>query len=170
MMEPHSLGQLVERHAAALVLYARQWCRAPEDVVQDAFVKLAGLRSPPRQVVAWLYRVVRNGALDAGRAQRRREKHESEAAGRQPAWFVPAEGAVLDAQVATRALEALPLELREPVLAHLWGGLTFSEIAGLMSCSPATAHRRYLEGLAALRERLRVPCPDHPPTRPTGRS
>jgi len=37
-MDPTFLGRLIDRHAAALVLYARQWCAAPEDVVQDAFL------------------------------------------------------------------------------------------------------------------------------------
>ncbi len=43
-MDPDLLGQLLDRHAAALELYARQWCEVPEDVVQDAFLKLAGQR------------------------------------------------------------------------------------------------------------------------------
>ena len=43
-MGPEQLGELVDRHAAALVLYARQWCACPEDVVQTAFLKLVRLR------------------------------------------------------------------------------------------------------------------------------
>src|SRR5262245_26950961 len=102
-MEAHVLGQLVDRHAAALVLYARQFCRAPEDVVQEAFLRLAGQRAAPEQPVAWLYRAVRNGALDAARAARRRHRHEGAAARGQAGWFVPAEGAAIDGEVATRA-------------------------------------------------------------------
>jgi RNA polymerase sigma-70 factor (ECF subfamily) len=104
--------------------------------------------------------VVRNGALSAARADHRRRRHESTAAARAPTWFLPTEGIGLDAEVARQALEALPLEQRESVLAHLWGGLSFAEIGQLMGCSTATAHRRYLEGLDALRQRLGVPCPD----------
>ena len=36
MMGPELLAQLVSQHATALVLYAGQWCDAPEDVVQEA--------------------------------------------------------------------------------------------------------------------------------------
>ncbi len=170
VMDAQSLGQLIDQHAAVLALYARQWCHAPDDVVQEAFLELAGQRRVPDNPVAWLYRVVRNRALSAARSEQRRRRHEGLAAARAGGWFVPAEGAGLDGQAAREALEGLPPDLREPVVAHLWGELSFAEIAGLMGCSPATAHRRYQEGLAALRERLRVPCPDQPPNRPAGRS
>ncbi len=166
MMDPQRLGQLVDEHAAALALYARQWCRAPDDVVQEAFLKLAGQRSPPDNVVAWLYRVVRNGAIAAGRSEQRRRRHERGAAELAGSWFLPAEGTAFDGQAATEALESLSLELREPLVAHLWGGLTFEQIGEVMGVSASTAHRRYLEGLTALRERLRVPCPDSPTRRP----
>src|SRR5262245_56100852 len=146
-MDPVQLATLVDRHAAALVLFARQWCSAPEDVVQEAFVKLAGQRPPPRRVLPWLYRVVRNAALSAGRGERRRRRHESAAAAQARSWFVPTEGGGIDGQVATQALEALPGDLREVLVAHLWGGLTFAEIGELLGLSASTAHRRYLEGL-----------------------
>ena len=76
-MTPELLGRLVDDHAAALTLFARQWCAAPEDVVQEAFVKLAAQRPLPNDPVAWLFRVVRNGASSAARADRRRRLHET---------------------------------------------------------------------------------------------
>jgi RNA polymerase sigma-70 factor (ECF subfamily) len=164
-MRPDVLGQLLDDHAAALVLYARQWCASAEDVVQEAFVKLASQRPEPDNCLAWLYRVVRNGALTAARSDRRRRFHESYAAAHTPTWFVPAEGTSLDAETATAALEDLPIEQREPLVAHLWGGLTFEQVGDLVGVSSSTAHRRYLTALATLRERLRVPCPT--PTSPT---
>ena len=39
---PALLGELLDRHGAALVLFARQFCASPEDVVQEAFVQLRG--------------------------------------------------------------------------------------------------------------------------------
>jgi RNA polymerase sigma-70 factor (ECF subfamily) len=158
-MGPEDLGRLVTRHAAALVLYARQWCAAPEDVAQESFLKLVSQRPPPDDPVAWLFRVVRNGALDAARSQRRRQRHEAVAAARAPTWFV-ADTDAIDLDEATAALRALPLEEREVIVAHLWGGLTFEQIAGVAGCSPSTAHRRYFAGLTTLRERLQVPCPN----------
>src|SRR5437879_3873111 len=100
MMSPRDLGRLLDELSPALVLYARQWCRAPEDVVQEAFIKLAALKSPPQRVAAWLYRVVRNGALSAARTEQRRRQHEAVAAARAESWFAPSEGAGLDATTA----------------------------------------------------------------------
>lgn len=151
---PELLGRLLDRHAAAMELYARQWCRAPEDVVQRAFVQLARQRCVPEQLVTWLYRVVRNGAISAGRAEERRRRHETAAAGIAPSWFVPNEPPGLDSAVATAALEDLAADEREVIVAHLWGGLTFQEIAAITGLSPSTAHRRYESGLRMLRDKL----------------
>jgi RNA polymerase sigma-70 factor (ECF subfamily) len=50
-------------------------------------------------------------------------------------------------------------------VAHVWGGLTFEQVATLAGCSTSMAYRRYAEGLAALRERMGgVPCPTKPST------
>ncbi len=141
------------------MLYARQWCSCPEDVVQEAFVRLSSQSTPPENVAGWLYRVVRNGAISAARSERRRQQHESVAAARRPAWFVASEATSLDADAAMMALDGLLIELRETIVAHVWGGLTFEQIGELSGVSSSTAHRRYLQALASLRERLRVPCP-----------
>jgi RNA polymerase sigma-70 factor (ECF subfamily) len=157
-MGPDILGRLLHEQAPALVLYARQWCAAPEDVVQEAFVKLAAQGTLPDNPTAWLFKAVRHGALTARRASLRRQRHETAAAQRQSPWFCPTDDG-LDADAAQRALETLPAEQREVITLHLWGGLTFAQIADVAGCSASTAHRWYLEGLARLRERLHVPCP-----------
>ena len=159
-MDPDHLGYLLDRYLGALVLYARQWCRAPEDVVQEAFIKLARQKEPPLHPVAWLYRAVRNRAISESRAERRRTTHEGKVASRAALWFTPAEDpAGLDAQTATTALADLPLDQREIIVAHLWGGLTFEQIADLTGGSAATCWRRYSAGLAALRQKMGAPCP-----------
>jgi RNA polymerase sigma-70 factor (ECF subfamily) len=156
-MGPEPLGHLLDTRAAALVLFARQWCATPDDVVQEAFVRLAALPTPPHDPVAWLYRAVRNGALSAARADRRRKRHESAAASGE--WFLPAEQSSLDGATAAAAIESLPPEEREVVVAHLWGGLTFEQIGEISGVSSSTAHRRYQSALESLRAKLRVPCP-----------
>jgi RNA polymerase sigma factor (sigma-70 family) len=161
---PERLESLAKEHAAALVLYARQWCAAPEDVVQEAFLKLVVQNRPPDNPVPWLYRVVRNGALQANRAARRRRHHEAVAAARTSAWFTAEDAAGLDIEATTAALQTLPVEQREVIVAHLWGGLTFEQVGGVAGCSAATAYRLFVAGLSALREKLRVPCPNRPTT------
>jgi RNA polymerase sigma factor (sigma-70 family) len=158
-MESELLGRLLDRHADALALYARQWCEVPEDVVQDAFVKLAAQRRPPDDPAAWLFRVVRNGAINAAVAARRRRRHEAAAAAEMPGWFAPEPGGgAIDPESAEAELRALPIEQREVIVARLWGGLTFEQIAELAGCSSSTAHRLYQSGLTTLRGRLGVPC------------
>ncbi|GAC1450113.1 MAG: RNA polymerase sigma factor [Isosphaeraceae bacterium] len=161
-MEPELLGSLIDRLAAALELYARQWSEAPEDVVQEAFVKLAAEPEPPIKPDAWLFRTVRNGAINAGIAGRRRRRHEFQAAARAPAWFevdpVGRHEGAIDPEAAQAALAGLPVEQREVIVAHLWGGLTFEQIAELAGSSASSAHRLYHAGLFALRERLGVSC------------
>jgi RNA polymerase sigma-70 factor (ECF subfamily) len=71
----------------------------------------------------------------------------------------------LDAESAAAALQHLPLDQREVIVAHLWGELTFEQIADLIGTSSSTAHRWYIAGLTTLRERLEVVCPKKPPTR-----
>lgn len=158
-MNANQLGQLMDRHLPALVLYARQWSAAPDDVVQDAFLKLVRQKRSPNNVVAWLYRVVRNAAIDSARSRKRRKRTETVAAEQKSGWFCSDIGSDLDAAEATRVLQTLPLEEREVVIAHLWGNLTYEQIADVVGCSASTAHRRYLRGLESLRERLRIPCP-----------
>ncbi len=155
---PELLTRLLDEHGAALVLYAQQWCNAPEDVVQEAFVRLVCQRPVPENVVGWLYRVVRNEAISASRAIARRARHESAAAHRGEPWFAVAAGERLDATAAADALGTLPIEERETIVARLWGGLSFEQIAELTNTSQSTAHRRYVAGLAALQERLGVSC------------
>ena len=158
-MSPTDLARLIDAHGATLVLCARQWCTEPEDVVQEAFLKLAGQSKVPDDAVAWLYRVVRNGALDAAKLARRRKRRET-AAARPVRWFIQSEVDGLDAVTAVAALEALPLEEREVIVARHWGGLSFEQIATVVGCSASTAFRRYTAGVDQLRERLGVLCPN----------
>ncbi len=161
-MDPERLGALLDRHADALELYARQWCETPEDVVQEAFVALASQTQEPENPAAWLFRVVRNGAINAGQSARRRRRHEAKAAAESPPWFEPGPSPnnqdAIDPDRAEAELRSLPIEQREIIVAHLWGGLTFEQVAALAGCSSSSAHRLYQSGLKTLRERLGVTC------------
>jgi RNA polymerase sigma factor (sigma-70 family) len=160
-MDSELLASLLDQHADALVLFARQFCYAAEDVVQEAFLKLAALERMPTNPAAWLFRTVRNGAVDASRAAGRRRRYESQAAADSTAWFDPTEDSGaggVDPDEAEHALAGLPIEEREVIVAHLWGGLTFEQIAEISGTSSSTAHRLYNRGLAVLRERLGVSC------------
>ena len=156
---PELLGRLLDQHVAALTFLARQWCSTPDDVVQEAFLQLAQQADCPRDAGAWLYRVVRNGAISAGRAESRRQRYEAAAAAEANHWFAEAcVETALDARTAETALRQLPLVEREVILAHLWGKLTFTQIAELVHSTPSTVHRRYQAGLLTLRNLLGERC------------
>ena len=141
---PEELGSLYRTHAPALRLYARQWSSGEEDLVQEAFIKLAQQSSLPHKVLPWLYQVIRNGALAANRSDARRRQRQDRASSPET-WFDTTDERV-DGQEATRLLSELPLEQREVIVARIWGGLTFEEVADLVGCSLPTAHRRNQTG------------------------
>ena len=150
-MTPPQLTEWIDAHAGALTLFARQHCGDPEAVVQDAFCKLVRMRTPTLDPVAWLYRVVRNGAIDAGKAERRRKNREIRRA-KPESWFE--ETPDPDADEAILALQSLPAEQREVIVLRIWSGLKLEQIATACDCSVSSVHRRYEAGLQTLRERL----------------
>gem|GEM_PF-195225 len=155
VMDANYLGFLFRRHSASLALYARQWTATPEDVVQEAYMKLVRQVPTPEQPVAWLYRVVRNAAISDARSVRRRRTHEARFAGQVVTMFeYPAEPGGFDPVVLTAALSRIPDEQREIIVAHVWGGLTFEQIGEIVGLSAPTAWRRYSAGLTILRSLL----------------
>ena len=152
------LAELIDAHAAALTLLARTYCAQPEDAVQAAFGKLVRQRREPDDPAAWLFRVVRNAALDVAKSERRRSRREVSVA-RPEAWFSEASVDGLDVADAVNALQALPEAERDAIVARLWGGLTLEQVAAAAECSTSTAQRRYEAGVARLRERFGVRWP-----------
>jgi RNA polymerase sigma factor (sigma-70 family) len=154
------VSRLLDEHGARLVLYAQQRCELPEDVVQEAFVRLVRQRPVPENVVGWLYRVVRNGSISQSRSDGRRLKHETAAGAVREAWFKQAHDEAIDGVAAARALESLPMNEREVIVLRLWSGLGFEEIGQLVGKSTSTVHRWYESGLATLRKNWSESCPN----------
>lgn len=150
---------LLDQHSGPLVLYARQLCADPEDAVQCAFVKLIQQRSLPKDCGAWLYRVVRNEALMQSRGERRRRDREQQFAALRGSWFEPELPGSLHGATASEALERLSQTQREIVVARIWGGLTFREIAELLDASQSSIHREYQQAIEFLQSELNQPCP-----------
>jgi RNA polymerase sigma-70 factor (ECF subfamily) len=155
------LTRMINECSAALVLYARQWLDGggADDAVQEAIVALLVQPQAPRNPKAWMYRVVRNAAIDAARAMERRRRREQSAALARREWFVSEPDAVIDAKTAERALRELNPEHREVVVLRIWGDLAFAEIAEVMQLGVSTVHDRYNAALRQLRSALEQPCP-----------
>jgi RNA polymerase sigma factor (sigma-70 family) len=155
-ISPELIVRLFDRHAAALELFAAQWVTSSADIVQDAFLQFVRQGRAPDRPVAWLYRVVRNGAIGTARRDARRRSREQVGIAQIRLRFEADGESPLDAELAARTLAALPDEKREVVVARIWGGLTFEEIAEFAEISSSEAHRRYEAALAALRKSLGV--------------
>ena len=107
----------------------------------------------PDEPLAWLVKVARNKVLQWNRSdQRRRQRHTARAI--ETAWFENAEHESIDALDVGEALKKLPTELSEVVTMHLWGQLTFEQIADVVGSSRSTVHRRYADAIQILRERF----------------
>lgn len=144
------IGELVDAHGAALALYARQWCRAPEDALQEALIELLRQSPVPDHPVAWLYKTVRRRAMNLARAERRRAKHHRQAGEQRKPWFLPTDGVLGEPIDVEALLKRLPPLEREIVVARVWGELSYAQIAELVDLSTSSVHRRYQRALVEL--------------------
>ena len=148
----------LDEHAPKLVLYARQWGGSAswaEDIFQDAFVRFWRKRESVRDPVTYLYRCVRNTAINWSRSSGRRRNYE---AGGAPGKAPPnptAAAEQTERQICNqRALSELPADQREVVVMKIWGERTFSQISEVMSIPRSTAHATYRTAMNRLYEKL----------------
>jgi RNA polymerase sigma-70 factor (ECF subfamily) len=145
--------QLYDAHGGALLAYARSFTgdhAQAEDLVHQVFASLLREdRSAPDVPLAYLYRSVRNAALNS----RRNGSREAPLEGA-PALFVHRGGDQEAALALQAALQDLPQEQREVVIMRIWSGMTLEEIARATGQSVNTVASRYRYALAKLRERL----------------
>jgi RNA polymerase sigma-70 factor (ECF subfamily) len=160
MSERDRVTQLVIERAPRLVLYARQWLdsAAAEDVVQDALAALLVQRSPPNEPIAWMYRAVRNAAIDSAKISARRKRREQTVAQSREEWFEARADNLIDARAAEQSLANLSADHREIVVLRIWGQLGFVQIAEIMQLSVSTVHARYTTALHQMRSNLEKPC------------
>lgn len=148
-------------HRPALVDYAARLLGSrdqAEDVVQDAFLRLKPVDTneyAPRQVLSYLYSIVRNLALD------QLKRRAIETRGREidpPFWILPQdtgspEEAVLlvdQARVASQVLNELPAQTRRAIELYRMEGWTLEAIATELQVSVATAHRMIRSGMVKI--------------------
>lgn len=152
-LRPELAKSLYERHGAALVAFARCYglnFASAEDVVQQVFLRvLSGQSNAPQTPVAYLYRAVRNAALN----HRRDRHHETKLVGYET-WFVSSHVDPADVLALQKALQELSDEQREAVYLRIWSGMTLQEIAEATDTPLNTVASRYRYALGKLRERL----------------
>jgi RNA polymerase sigma-70 factor, ECF subfamily len=122
---------------------------AAEDVLHQVFLKLLGMNSFPEEARPYLFKAVRNRALNTMRNGARMTPIEDQE------WLIKPAGIVEAGLEVERALRALPSEQREVVVMRVWGEMRFEEIATVLEISVNTAASRYRYGLSKMRERLK---------------
>ena len=155
-IDPEQLGGLIATQAACVQLWVRSRCSSGEDVVQEAFCRLATQDPPPDNPVAWLYRVCRNLAEKQRLSDKRRRQREDLWTRSATGSHTPADPLELEETLV--AVRQLTDDLREVLVARIWGQLSLEEVGRLCGISTATAFRRYEAALKELRVKLELNC------------
>lgn len=153
----------LDEHSGKLLMFARQRTQSmadAEDVLQDCIVRLWRYQSdrghvPPDLPLA--FHTLRFCMMDYGRKQQRKERKASkiiEFTRGEDVWHDLALEDDEDAAILRKAVEALPLKLREVVMLKIWGGITFAEIGQTLDISHNTAASRYRYALEQLQRKL----------------
>ncbi len=149
-------------HRAALINYATPITgsrASAEDVVQDAYFRFVPSADCPQQPVAYLYRTVRNLALDAVRRLSMEGRYQQE---ENVPWLAPAplpqpEHTVLhqdQLQQVAAGLDALPEMARRAVEMRRLEGRSLDEIADILGISAPTAYRLIRDAMVKVAQRL----------------
>jgi RNA polymerase sigma-70 factor (ECF subfamily) len=152
------IRQLYDQYGPALLAYACSFVSdvaTGEDVLHQVFMRLLqGNTTVPEAPVAYLYRAVRNAALNARRTVKREVTLDLELDA--PSSMFESRDSNREAALTLQAaLLELPEEQREVVVLRVWSGMTLEEAAFLTGVSLSTTASRYRYALDKLRERLR---------------
>ena len=147
-LDKDAIRQLYEQHGRGLSAYACSSVRgfaAAEDILHEVFTHLLENSTEfDGSPVPYLYRCVRNASINYVRDRSRdAELHDC--------WLESPPGMAELGVVLQSALQELAAEQRETIVLHIWGQLTFEEVAETLGISPSTAASRYRYGLAKLK-------------------
>lgn len=126
-----------------------------EDAVHNAFQNAFKLTKAPKHLKAYLYRSVRNAAIDLVRKDARTEPLPADALFEVPPPQVDSMHRQEFIHDFNRALEKLSADERETIVQHLASHMTFQEIADLRERSMGTVTSWYRRGIEKLKLHLK---------------
>jgi RNA polymerase sigma-70 factor (ECF subfamily) len=151
-LDREQVKRLYEQHSRGLIAYACAFLpgfAAAEDVLHQVFERLLrGGIEIEGSPIPYLYRAVRNAALNDVRKRSRDVTLDD-------AWLEGPPGMGEGAIVLQSALQQLPTEQREVITLHIWGQMTFEEVATTLGIPAKTAESRYRYGLSKLKDVFR---------------
>lgn len=148
---------LVNRHARLVFNTCRHIVRNDADaadVSQECFLRLAS--APPdiqSSLAGWLHRLATHRALDHLKMAKRRQAREIRHASDRAAAQGGAQAKILD--LVDEAIDALPDELRIPVIEHFLHQKSHQEVADALGMPRRTASHRIGQGVEQLRLHLK---------------
>jgi RNA polymerase sigma-70 factor (ECF subfamily) len=152
-LDRDEVRRLYERHSRGLLAYACAFMpsfAAAEDVLHAVFERLIrGDIEIVGSAASYLYRAVRNAALNETRNRGREVDLDD-------GWLEGPPEMKQDGIELQSALRKLPDEQREVIVLHIWGRMSFDEVAESLGISPNTAASRYRYGLSKLREQFQT--------------
>ena len=149
-----TIERLYRQHGAQLIVFASaligERSRA-QDVVHQVFLRLLerGSLGHATDAKAYLFTSVRNAVVNDAKVRARDVPLDPESA-----WFDPPNRDHAAERNLRRAITALSGDQREVVVMHIWGELTFFQIAQVLGISPNTAASRYRYALDRLRDAM----------------
>lgn len=171
--DKQAFGLLVSKYQRKLIRLLSRWIRDPaevEDIAQEAFIKayraLPGFRGDSA-FYTWLYRIGINTAKNYLAAQGRRaptstgfdsEEAEGFDEGEQLRDNNTPERILMSKQIGSTvnaAMAALPEDLRTAITLREIEGLSYEEIAQIMSCPIGTVRSRIFRAREAIAEKLK---------------
>ena len=147
------IRRLYEHYSRGLFAYACSFVSSfgsAEDALHQVFERLLrGDLEIEGDPAPYLYRAVKNVALNQIRNRSREVNLED-------GWLDSPSGMEQTGFELQSSLQELPDEQREVILLHVWGEMSFEEVAAALGISTNTAASRYRYGLSKLREQFQV--------------
>jgi RNA polymerase sigma-70 factor (ECF subfamily) len=157
--EPRTLEHIWRRFGPRLILYAAAIVKdrsQAEDILQSLFVRMlsSGILPPAEGEATYLFRAVRNEALNEIRSRTRARRAYSSLL--EPDTEDPEKTAQMGEM--GKRIEAvlldMPQEEREAVVLKIWGDVSIAHGAAISGVSEKTFEYRYYKGLAIIKEKL----------------
>ena len=158
------LAQLVRRYASPLLTFIQRMVGDPhrsEELFQEVFMRVWTKRSGyrfPRSFRSWLFAIAANHCRTEHRRRRLPIVSLDNAEGYEPVapGGSPMESAISTetSQLVAEAVRQLPTRQRAVVVMRVWNGMSYADIADVLTCGEATVRSHMHHGLAAIRRYL----------------
>ncbi|MDG1873039.1 MAG: sigma-70 family RNA polymerase sigma factor [Mariniblastus sp.] len=164
------LEKLYRDHREGLYAYSLSLTRSEliaEDALQNGFLRLVHsqaawdrLNAHNGNRVAYLFKSVRNAAIDLGRSVKRQNSLSQALFGAYGEFSLiqePIENALVEerSEILRKAIDRLDDKDQEAIVLKLYGGLTFEQAGEIANVSPKTIAIRYRRTLGKLEEYLK---------------